>query len=145
MFSLLLADDNALECQITSDHLRGAGYRVTSVTDGLSALDQLRQQPFDLLIADVLMPRLDGFELCRRCREEAALRGLPIILCSGSYTEVNERQLGLGFGANRYLLKPVDPDLLQPLLARTCGRPPTASTRPVTMRQPRLCCRPCPV
>ena len=112
MFSLLLADDNALECQITSDHLRGAGYRVTSVADGLSALDQLRQQPFDLLIADVLMPRLDGFELCRRCREEATLRGLPIILCSGSYTEVNERQLGLGFGANRYLLKPVDPDLL---------------------------------
>jgi two-component system NtrC family sensor kinase len=77
----------------------------------------------DLIITDVLMPEMDGFELCRRCKADPPLQQVPIILYSSSYTDPQEQQLGLALGAARYLIKPVPVDALLAAVDELLQRP----------------------
>ena len=101
---VLLVDDNA----DMRDYLRGLlsrEYLVGTGVDGRDALDRLRAEPFDLVVADVMMPRLDGFELLAAIRADEALRGLPVILLSARAGE-EARMQGLSAGADAYVVKP---------------------------------------
>ena len=101
---IVVADDNA-DMRDYVAGLLGPTSRVEAVGDGMAALDAMRREPADLLLADVMMPRLDGLELLRTIRADAALRHIPVIFVSARAGE-EARVAGLEAGADDYLLKP---------------------------------------
>jgi signal transduction histidine kinase/DNA-binding response OmpR family regulator len=101
---VLLADDNA-DMREYIQRLLGARCEVRAVADGAAALEEIRAQRPDLVLADVMMPEVDGFELLRRIRADADLRDIPVILVSARAGEEN-RVEGLQVGADDYLVKP---------------------------------------
>ncbi len=102
---VLLADDNADMRAYVERLLRAQGWEVEAVGDGAEALDAARARPPDLILSDVMMPRLDGFGLLRALREDARTRTVPFILLSARAGEEATVE-GLGAGADDYLTKP---------------------------------------
>lgn len=102
---VLWADDNSDVRQYVARLLRQSGFEVSAVADGLEALDAARHDPPDLVLADVMMPRVDGFELLRRLRDDPATADVPVILLSARAGE-EARIEGLRGGADDYLVKP---------------------------------------
>ena len=108
---LLIVDDNAVNRDILSRHLQRQGYRVEMSDNGLQALELLRTQSFDLVMLDVLMPGLDGFEVLTQMKADAALRNTPVIMISALDESTNVIRC-IQMGAEDYLTKPFDPVLL---------------------------------
>ncbi len=126
---ILVADDNA-DLRNYLKRLLSHQYQVDVVTDGLAALAAIRQNPPDLVISDVMMPELDGFELLRSLRSEPQTQALPMILLSARAGE--EAQIaGLEAGADDYLIKPFS---ARELLARV-----EATLKLSRLRQEALC------
>jgi len=105
---ILVVDDDAPSVKMISFLLREEGYEVTSTDNGLSALDMIERQVPDLVILDVMMPHLDGFEVCRRIRQKMYV---PIIFLSAK-GETVDKVAGLQLGADDYLAKPFEPSEL---------------------------------
>ncbi|MFG1881641.1 ATP-binding protein [Micromonospora sp. NPDC049102] len=102
---ILVADDNSDMRAYLSRLLAAQGWRVRSVTDGLQALDAIHREPPDLVLTDVMMPVLDGFDLVRRLRADPATRTLPVLVLSARAGE-EASVAGLSLGADDYLVKP---------------------------------------
>jgi diguanylate cyclase (GGDEF)-like protein len=108
---LLLVDDDALLRGMAARTLQHAGFEVSVAADGEEALAQFAQQPFDLVLLDLLMPGLDGFEVCRQIRESALGTSVPILILTGlNDTESIERAYGQG--ATDFITKPINWTLL---------------------------------
>lgn len=112
MKRILVAEDQTDIRDLLTLNLRSAGYEVTDVADGLAALAAETQRNHDLLILDLMMPGLDGLELCKTLRARASTT--PILMLTAKSTEL-DRVLGLELGADDYLTKPFS---LAELLAR---------------------------
>ncbi|HOJ02663.1 MAG TPA: response regulator [Bacteroidota bacterium] len=104
VYSLLVADDSITSRVLLHDILVSAGYRVTTAVDGVDALTKLREDRFDVLVSDVEMPRMNGFELTRSVRDDEHLHELPVILVTGLETQ-EDKERGFDAGANAYLVK----------------------------------------
>jgi DNA-binding response OmpR family regulator len=109
---ILVAEDQADIRDLIALNLRHAGYDVTPVADGRAALDSQRDHTSDLLILDLMMPGLDGLEVCKALRAKG--RAMPILMLTAKSTEL-DRVLGLELGADDYLTKPFS---MAELLAR---------------------------
>jgi two-component system chemotaxis sensor kinase CheA len=101
---LLVVDDTVTTRTLVKSILEGAGYQVTTASDGVEALSLLSSRPFDLVVSDVEMPKMDGFTLTRSIRGSDAFAELPVILVTGLSSEAH-RKSGLEAGANAYLVK----------------------------------------
>ena len=99
---ILVVDDEQPIQQLLDRTLRSEGYEVVAALDGEQALERLRDQAFDLVMLDVMLPKLDGFEVCRRVRAESSV---PIIMLTAKAEEVADRVLGLELGADDYIIK----------------------------------------
>jgi len=105
--SVLVVDDNEALRALMAEFLRVHGFNVSTASDGQTALYELSRQPPDLVLLDVQMPGLDGFEVCRRIKASPETRLTPVVLVTGlSATE--DRVRGLDAGADDFLTKPVD-------------------------------------
>lgn len=102
--AILVADDSVTSRMLLKNILESAGYRVRTAIDGMEALATLREQPFDLVVSDVEMPRMDGFELCAKIRADQRLAALPIVLVT-SMESREHRERGVGAGADAYIVK----------------------------------------
>ncbi|WP_328793814.1 response regulator transcription factor [Heliomicrobium undosum] len=100
-----MVDDEAEIVDLLRDYLSAEGYQVTTAADGREALEKARLEKPDLAILDLMLPALDGFEVCRILRAESAI---PIIILSAKEQE-GDKVLGLGLGADDYLVKPFSP------------------------------------
>lgn len=135
---ILVADDSASERAYARSALESAGYEVVEVHDGQAALEMYATQAPDLVMLDVVMPRLTGLETCRILKAKAQRTYLPVIMLSSRNT-VNARVEGLRSGADDYLGKPYDPEELiarveallrtRMLLERGSSRPGDTRTR----------------
>lgn len=103
--SILAADDSASVRKLISLALKLQGYRVITAGDGMEALEILPTEQIDLLITDLNMPNVDGFELIRTVRSTPQYKELPIIILS-SMTNNEDISRGMELGANSYLVKP---------------------------------------
>jgi len=99
---ILVVDDEQPVQQLLDRTLRSEGYDVVPALDGEQALDEIAKQPFDLVMLDVMLPKLDGFEVCRRVRAQSSV---PIIMLTAKAEEVADRVLGLELGADDYIIK----------------------------------------
>lgn len=104
---ILVADDEPLNLRVVADFLRVQGFEVDGVGDGQQALDAVAEKHYDLLILDVMMPRLSGFEVCRIVRESYSSLELPILMLSAK-NQAADIVAGLEAGANDYVGKPVE-------------------------------------
>ena len=109
--SVLVVDDEFEIRQLLATMLTMMGYESFMAQDGLDALEKIPQYQPDILILDVMMPRMDGLTLCRQLRRDAETAELPIIMLSGKAHQ-EAIQEGLQAGANRYLIKPTGLDEL---------------------------------
>ena len=109
---IVLADDVEANLDLLSTILTREGYSVHRAGDGLAALDLVVNQMPDLVITDVMMPGIDGFELCRRVKANPATRLTPIIMVT-SLAERGDRITGINAGADDFLTKPFDPHELR--------------------------------
>src|SRR6266545_5724184 len=104
---ILIADDNAMNLDILQTRLAVHGYDILTATDGEAALALACEKQPDLILLDIMMPKLDGFEVCRRLRGDGALPFMPIILVTAR-TDSKDVVAGLEAGGDEYLTKPVD-------------------------------------
>jgi PAS domain S-box-containing protein len=109
---ILTVDDNVENLYLLEAMLRGAGrsYEVVSAQNGVEALQQLEQEKCDLIVSDILMPQMDGFELCRQVKQREDLRHIPFIFYTATYTENKDVEFGLRLGASRFIIKPAEPE-----------------------------------
>jgi DNA-binding response OmpR family regulator len=99
---VLIVDDEPRYLRLLEANLRSDSYEVVTAQDGLQAIDIFSSQPVDLVLLDVMMPRMDGFETCQRIREYS---NVPIIILTAKGDE-QDRVRGLDLGADDYLVKP---------------------------------------
>ncbi len=112
MAKILVVEDELLSCSLLELTLQNAGHQVCTAADGAQALAAAQADMPDMIITDVMMPVMDGFELCRQCKADPVLQNLPIILYSHDYVDLHEQKFGLELGASRYLIKPTPPEVL---------------------------------
>jgi DNA-binding response OmpR family regulator len=123
---LVVEDDPSIR-EIATLGLERAGFRVTATGDGREALIRFRQESFDLVVLDVMLPSLDGFEVCREIRRESET---PIVMLTAR-TELHDIVVGLELGADDYVTKPFElPELLARIKAvlRRASAEPAAAT-----------------
>jgi two-component system, OmpR family, response regulator MtrA len=119
---LLVEDDSSIR-EVATLGLEQAGFRVTASGDGREALIRFRQEPFDLVVLDVMLPSLDGFEVCREIRSESQT---PIVMLSAR-DALHDVVVGLELGADDYVTKPFElPELvarIKAVLRRSAAEP----------------------
>lgn len=109
---LLVVDDNKVNRILLTRSLEQQGHQVEMAEDGKKALEKLRSQPFDLVLLDIEMPEMDGYQVLEACLEDNELRNIPIIMTS-SMDELDSVVKCIELGAEDYLNKPVNPVLLR--------------------------------
>ncbi len=104
---ILIVEDDPSVLRAISYMLEKEGYNVLTATDGLTGLTKAKGENPDLLILDVMLPGIDGFEICHRLRAEPQTAQLPILMLSAK-GQAADKAMGLQVGANEYLTKPVE-------------------------------------
>ena len=122
----LVVDDLAYNLRTLRAVFQSAGYEVETAADGQAALDAARARRPDFIVTDILMPKLDGFQLCRAIKTDPALASIPVVFYTGSYVESADREFGTALGAAAYLLKPLEPRELVSAVAKVMGQPEPA-------------------
>jgi DNA-binding response OmpR family regulator len=119
--TILVADDEEDLRELVAYRLTRSGYEVVAAVDGQEAFQLARERPPDLMVLDVMMPRLDGYELTRRLRAEESLRSIPVILLTAR-SQDSDVSRGFEVGADDYLKKPFNPDELLARVRAVLGR-----------------------
>jgi DNA-binding NarL/FixJ family response regulator len=106
--NVLIVDDTPGNLALLSDMLSEAGYRVLVATDGISAIEQIQYVKPDIILLDVMMPGIDGFETCKRLKADAATAAIPVLFMTGM-SELENLLRGFGEGGLDYIVKPIRP------------------------------------
>jgi PAS domain S-box-containing protein len=126
MTHVLIVEDHEENRTLLKMLLEANGYRVTAAGDGLEALAAARRDPPDAIVSDTLMPKMDGFTLCRAWTQDAALKAIPFIFYSATYVQPEDEQFAVALGAVRYLIKPLEAEVflreLRAVLQQWAGR-----------------------
>jgi twitching motility two-component system response regulator PilH len=108
MSNILVVEDSPSQRAMIADLLKGSGLDVTSVSDGIEALEQIEGHRPDLVVLDIVMPRMNGYEVCRRLKADPKTQHVPIVMCSSKGEEF-DRYWGMKQGADAYIAKPFQP------------------------------------
>src|SRR5205814_1727694 len=102
--NILVTDDSVTSRMLLKNILESAGYHVTTAIDGVDALTALKSGDFDLLVSDVEMPRMNGFDLTAKVREDKKLAEIPVVLVTALGSREHQER-GIDVGANAYIVK----------------------------------------
>jgi len=112
MAVILVVDDNSDSRYMLEVLLQKNGFETMTAANGREALDAARLRRPDLVVTDILMPVMDGFELCKKWKSEDGLKEIPFVFYTATYTDPKDIELGLSLGANRFLVKPQEVEVL---------------------------------
>ena len=104
---ILIVDDDPHAVEILTRMLSREGYSCVSAPSGPTALQTLQQQPVDVILLDVMMPEMDGLQVCERLRADETLREIPVVLLTAK-DDMETRSRGMALGVSEYLTKPVN-------------------------------------
>jgi DNA-binding response OmpR family regulator len=113
---ILVVDDDEMVLMALDELLKWEGYEIQTVSSGSEALQKLDESHYDLIMLDVIMPEMDGFELCKLVREKEKYKETPVIFLTAKSRD-EDRVRGLEAGANLFLSKPISPDKLLGIVA----------------------------
>ena len=122
---ILVVDDDTNICELLRLYLTKEGYQVTTANDGEEGLDKFNQVKPDMVLLDVMMPKMDGLEVCRRIRK---LGNTPVMMLTAK-GETFDKVLGLELGADDYMVKPLTPRRSWPASRRCCVAAPPPPPR----------------
>ncbi len=105
---ILIVDDMDVNLDLLEARLEGSGYEVISAKNGIEALEILKTDSFDMIISDILMPKMDGYQLCRECKKDDTLRNIPFVYYTATYKDKKDEQFALSLGADRFIVKPME-------------------------------------
>jgi DNA-binding response OmpR family regulator len=113
MAKILIADDSLAELQLFQQTLLPTGHAIVTVMDGEAAEEKVRSEKIDLIILDVIMPKKNGFQVCRDIKSNDRFKSIPVIMVTSKDQE-SDKFWGMKQGADEYLTKPFQPeDLLK--------------------------------
>ena len=118
---ILVVDDTPSNVKVLRTLLAVRGYTVMTAENGQDALDKAASEPPELILMDVVMPVMDGYEACRRLRALPATKDVPIVMVTASGPQ--EKAKALAVGANDMIMKPVDPEAVLALVATLLAGP----------------------
>ncbi len=113
---VLIVDDNKTNLYLLKSIFERQGWEVRESENGKSALERAQAQPPDLIVSDILMPVMDGYTFCRECKLNEKLKQIPFVFYTATYTEPEHKQFSLDLGADRFILKPQEPQMLIKIL-----------------------------
>jgi PAS domain S-box-containing protein len=119
---VLVVDDEDAARYLISSLLKGHGYDVVEAVDGKDALDKAREEPVDIVVTDILMPNMDGYQLCREWKADPELARYPLVFYSATYTEPADEKFAESLGADAFFVKPQEPDVLVRLIEEVLER-----------------------
>ena len=123
--TLLVVDDEPEINKLVARIFEKKGYRVLTAVDGQAALERVAAEKPDLVMLDLNLPKVDGWEVCRRLKGDPATAKIPIIMLTAAHANVDDAQIGIGLGADEYVAKPFVKAVLlhnvERLLARAQG------------------------
>ncbi|OQX85499.1 MAG: hypothetical protein B6D63_02120 [Candidatus Latescibacteria bacterium 4484_7] len=108
---ILVVDDEVNITQILEFSIGAEGFEVITASDGEEAIDKARKEQPDLIILDIMMPRIDGYEACRILKANPITKNIPVVLLTAKGRDVDKR-LGYEVGATDYIIKPFSPNKL---------------------------------
>jgi twitching motility two-component system response regulator PilH len=108
MSTVLVVEDSITQRELISDLLKGTGLNVIVAIDGQDAIDQLLNISPDVVVLDIVMPRMNGYEVCRRIKSDPKTQNVPVVMCSSKGEEF-DRYWGMKQGADAYIAKPFQP------------------------------------
>ncbi|NMF59320.1 response regulator transcription factor [Pseudanabaena yagii] len=111
MSTVLVVEDSVTQREMIEDLLKGSGLIVKTAGDGIEALEQMQGSCPDIVVMDIVMPRMNGYELCRRIKTDPKTERVPVVMCSSKGEEF-DRYWGMKQGADAYIAKPFQPQEL---------------------------------
>ncbi|MBW4573951.1 MAG: response regulator [Aphanothece sp. CMT-3BRIN-NPC111] len=108
MSKVLVVEDQRSQREMIKDLLQKIGLTVNEATDGVEALEQILKSCPDLVVLDIVMPRMNGYEVCRRLKADPKTQNVPVVMCSSKGEEF-DRYWGMKQGADAYIAKPFQP------------------------------------
>ncbi len=111
MSTILVVEDSVPQRQMITELLQEMGFDVRIAADGLEALEQIQTAVPDVIVLDIVMPKMNGYELCRRLKADPTTQHLPVVMCSSKGEEF-DRYWGIKQGADAYIAKPFQPSEL---------------------------------
>lgn len=116
MKKIIIVDDEEQNLFFLEALFKAHGFHVTSARNGVQALEAAREDPPDIIVTDILMPVMDGFMLCREWKNNSRLKEIPLVFYTATYTDPKDEKLALDVGADLFILKPQEPDILLGLI-----------------------------
>lgn len=120
--NVLIVDDNPDNLYLLQALLTGNGYGVMMAGNGLEALELLKNEQPDLIVSDILMPKMDGFQFCRQILADSTLRTIPFVFYTATYTSEEDEAFALGLGADRFILKPAEPEVFLQIITEVMAK-----------------------
>ena len=114
---ILSVDDKTENLYLMESMLCGYGYEVVAAHNGIEALQKLEDQQFDMIISDILMPKMDGFQLCREVKKNDKLKQIPFVFYTATYIDKKDEDLALSLGASGFIIKPTEPEKFMEIIA----------------------------
>jgi twitching motility two-component system response regulator PilH len=108
MSTVLVVEDCVTQREMISNLLKGSGLTVAVASDGVEAIERIKDNCPDLVVLDIVMPRMNGYEVCRRLKADPKTQNVPVVMCSSKGEEF-DRYWGMKQGADAYIAKPFQP------------------------------------
>jgi len=131
--NVLIVDDNEMNRDTLARRLRQQGFAIEMAANGVEALEMARKQSYDLVLLDIMMPEMDGYEVLQTMKADSNLRHIPVIMIS-ALEEIESVMKCMELGAEDYLTKPFDPVLLKAAIARCLKKAPPRTPSPASTR-----------
>ena len=115
---ILVVDDERYMVRLVEYNLKKSGYEVVTASDGVEAMEKISEGRPDLILLDIKMPRMDGYEVCKMLKQKKETRDIPVIIVS----IISDREQAMAMGARSYIMKPFSPSVLLEEVKLALGR-----------------------